>query len=88
MWTGACPPTTSGTSCRPDASAANDGNHASSDNKTVTKQCDVCHTVIAEVMSGAPVCGSAAGIQFKHPVDIGDVTQVNCSDCRSGGIGP
>jgi hypothetical protein len=65
-----------------------DGNHTSSDNKVVSKQCDVCHTVIAEVMSGQPVYGSAAGIPFKHPVDIGDITQVNCSDCHNGGIGP
>jgi hypothetical protein len=65
-----------------------DGNHTSSDNKVVSKQCDVCHTVIAEVMSGQAVYGSAAGIPFKHPVDIGDITQVNCSDCHNGGIGP
>ena len=65
-----------------------DGNHVSPENKTVTKQCDVCHTVIGEEMSGQPVIGSAAGIAFKHPVDIGDVTQVNCSDCHNGGIGP
>ena len=65
-----------------------DGNHASTDNKVVSKQCDVCHTVIGEEMSGQPVIGSAQGMQFKHPVDIGDITQVNCSDCHNGGIGP
>ena len=25
---------------------------------------------------------------FKHPVDIGDLSAVNCSDCHSGGVGP
>ena len=25
---------------------------------------------------------------FKHPVDIGDLTAVNCADCHSGGVGP
>jgi hypothetical protein len=25
---------------------------------------------------------------FKHPVDLGDMTAVNCSDCHSGGVGP
>ena len=65
-----------------------DGNHVSPENKVVTKQCDVCHTVLSEVMSGTPVYGSAAGIPFKHPVDLGDMTQVNCSDCHNGGIGP
>ena len=65
-----------------------DDNHASSDNKVVTKNCDTCHTVIAEIMSGQPVYGSAQGIPFKHPVDIGDITQVNCADCHNGGVGP
>src|ERR1041384_4271980 len=51
-----------------------DGNHVSPENKVVTKQCDVCHTVLSEVMSGTPVYGSAAGIPFKHPVDLGDMT--------------
>jgi hypothetical protein len=65
-----------------------DGNHVSSDGKAVSKQCDVCHTVIAEVMSGQPVYGSTQGIGFKRPVDIGDVSQVNCADCHTGGVGP
>jgi hypothetical protein len=25
---------------------------------------------------------------FQHPVDLGDLTQVNCSDCHTGGVGP
>jgi hypothetical protein len=25
---------------------------------------------------------------FQHPVDIGDLTQVNCADCHTGGNGP
>jgi hypothetical protein len=25
---------------------------------------------------------------FQHPVDIGDMTQVNCADCHTGGTGP
>jgi hypothetical protein len=25
---------------------------------------------------------------FQHPVDIGDLTQVNCADCHTGGVGP
>jgi len=65
-----------------------DDSHVSSDGQVVTKRCDVCHTVIAEVMSGSPVYGSTQGIPFKHPVDIGDLSQVTCSDCHTGGVGP
>jgi acyl-CoA hydrolase len=44
--------------------------------------------VIAEVESGQPVYGSTQGMQFKHPVDLGDMTAVNCADCHTGGVGP
>ena len=65
-----------------------DGNHVSADGKVVPKDCNTCHTVLAELESGQPVIGSAQGIPFKHPVDLGDMTQVNCSDCHSGGVSP
>ena len=39
-------------------------------------------------MSGSPAYGSTQGIPFKHPVDIGDLSQVSCSDCHNGGVGP
>jgi hypothetical protein len=28
------------------------------------------------------------GTDFKHPVDLGDLTAVNCSDCHTGGVSP
>ncbi|MGZ4811774.1 MAG: NapC/NirT family cytochrome c [Terriglobales bacterium] len=65
-----------------------DGNHASSDGATITKNCNTCHSVIAELESGQPVYGSTQGMQFKHPVDLGDMTAVNCADCHTGGVGP
>lgn len=65
-----------------------DGNHSSKDGKTITKDCNVCHTVLAQEEGGVPVMGSSAGINFKHPVDLGDMTAVNCSDCHNGGVGP
>ena len=65
-----------------------DGNHVSADGKAVNKNCDTCHTVIAELESGQAVYGSTQGMAFKHPVDLGDMTAVNCADCHSGGVGP
>ena len=66
-----------------------DGDHVSAgDGKALTKNCDTCHTVIAEVESGQPVYGSTQGMAFKHPVDLGDMTAVNCADCHTGGVGP
>jgi len=66
-----------------------DGQHVSADGKVVSKDCTQCHTVMsqaegAETASAAP----AAVPTFKHPVDIGDLTQVSCADCHTGGTGP
>jgi hypothetical protein len=65
-----------------------DGNHTSKDGKTITKDCNVCHTLLAQEEGGVPLLGSSSGITFKHPVDLGDMTAVNCSDCHNGGVGP
>ena len=64
-----------------------DGNHVSKDGKTISKDCNSCHTVIEQQESGTQV--AALPVQpFKHPVDLGDMTAVNCSDCHNGGVGP
>lgn len=65
-----------------------DGNHVSKDGKAITKDCNSCHTLLSEELGSQPVMGSAEGIKFQHPVDIGDLSQVNCSDCHNGGVGP
>jgi hypothetical protein len=65
-----------------------DGQHVSADGRVIPKACDTCHTVLAEVQSGAAFISHEQGIPFQHPVDIGDLTQVTCSDCHTGGVGP
>jgi nitrate/TMAO reductase-like tetraheme cytochrome c subunit len=64
-----------------------DGQHVSADGKVISKDCDTCHTVLSEQEgNAAPV--TSEGMPFKHPVDLGDMTAVNCSDCHTGGVGP
>ncbi len=65
-----------------------DGQHVSADGKVVGKDCNSCHTVLSEAVSGVPLMDNEHGVPFQHPVDIGDLTQVNCSDCHTGGTGP
>jgi nitrate/TMAO reductase-like tetraheme cytochrome c subunit len=65
-----------------------DGQHVNSEGKAISKDCRTCHEVIGELESGVPVYGSTQGIPFKHPIDLGDMTQVNCADCHTGGVGP
>jgi nitrate/TMAO reductase-like tetraheme cytochrome c subunit len=65
-----------------------DGNHVSKDGRTISKDCDSCHTMLAQQEGVKSLVASTAGVPFKHPVDLGDLTAVNCSDCHSGGVGP
>jgi nitrate/TMAO reductase-like tetraheme cytochrome c subunit len=64
-----------------------DGQHVSSDGKVVSKDCNQCHTLMSESEGVASATPEAAPT-FKHPVDIGDLTQVSCADCHTGGTGP
>jgi nitrate/TMAO reductase-like tetraheme cytochrome c subunit len=64
-----------------------DGQHVSADGRVVRKDCDICHTILEE-QEGTVKAASAYGVSFKHPIDLGDLTQVSCTDCHSGGVGP
>ncbi len=61
-----------------------DGEHFSADGKVIPKDCNTCHSVLAESETQLPVTASAPSVGFKHPVDIGDLSQVTCSDCHTG----
>jgi nitrate/TMAO reductase-like tetraheme cytochrome c subunit len=68
-----------------------DGQHVSSDGKVVSKECNQCHTLMSQTDAGTAIATSApppVAPTFQHPVDIGDLTQVTCSDCHTGGTGP
>jgi nitrate/TMAO reductase-like tetraheme cytochrome c subunit len=64
-----------------------DGNHVSKDGKVISKDCNSCHTVLEQV-EGTTQVAQMPTQPFKHPVDIGDLKNVNCSDCHNGGVGP
>ena len=53
-----------------------DDQHVSKDGKRISKECILCHTVLADSSSPAA---------FQHPVDLGDLRGVNCADCHTGG---
>jgi len=64
-----------------------DGQHVSTDGKVISKECNTCHTVLQQQESGVSIMAEQK-LEFKHPVDLGDLTQVSCSDCHTGGAGP
>jgi nitrate/TMAO reductase-like tetraheme cytochrome c subunit len=65
-----------------------DGNHTSKDGKVITKECNSCHTVLGQEEGILPSAVTTTAMTFKHPVELGDLTAVNCSDCHNGGVGP
>ena len=64
-----------------------DGNHVSKDGKVISKDCNSCHTLLDQE-EGSSHLAQLQTQSFKHPVDIGDLTAVNCADCHTGGVGP
>jgi hypothetical protein len=65
-----------------------DGQHVSPEGKVIPKDCTICHTILAQIESGVPLMKHEVGVSFQHPVDIGDLAQVTCSDCHTGGANP
>ena len=64
-----------------------DGQHVSATGKVVSKDCNICHTVMGQEEGGVSIA-STPKLDFKHPVELGDISQVTCSDCHTGGVGP
>lgn len=64
-----------------------DGQHASPEGTVVSKDCNICHTLMAQQEGGISIAADPK-LSFQHPVDLGDLSQVNCSDCHNGGTGP
>jgi len=64
-----------------------DGQHVSPDGRVISRDCNQCHTMMSET-NGATNVAAAPVQNFQHPVDIGDLTQVSCADCHTGGTGP
>jgi hypothetical protein len=62
-----------------------DGKHVSDDGKILSKDCNVCHTILAQEFENKSIEFSLQGVEYKHPVDIGDEWRnVDCSSCHAG----
>ena len=64
-----------------------DGQHVSAQGKAISKDCNICHTLMGQEEGGVSMA-AVPQLSFQHPVDLGDLTQVNCSDCHTGGAAP
>ena len=64
-----------------------DGDHVSADGKVVRKDCNLCHTVLDQQQGAASLMMNKPGA-FQHPVDLGDLKAITCTDCHTGGVSP
>lgn len=61
-----------------------DGKHVTDDGKVLSRDCNVCHTILAQKFEKEGLRLSLEGVAYKHPVDIGDAwKEMNCSDCHN-----
>ncbi len=61
-----------------------DGKHVSEDGKVLSKDCNTCHTILAQQFERDTLRLSLGGIEYRHPVDVGDAwKEMNCSDCHN-----
>ena len=59
-----------------------DGQHTSDTGEVIRNDCNICHTVLDQV-----VRGNAVQVQngaFQHPVELGDLKKYNCTHCHTG----
>jgi hypothetical protein len=57
----------------------------SEDGKTITKDCNLCHTIVGQGNPGTlQVSNIRESLEFQHPVDVGTAwKEANCSECHS-----
>ncbi|WP_337866015.1 NapC/NirT family cytochrome c [Ignavibacterium sp.] len=60
-----------------------DGKHVSDDGKVISNDCNSCHIIISQTLNDGTVKTSLDGLEFKHPVDLGEsLSQHLCTDCH------
>ncbi|MFC1556205.1 cytochrome C, partial [candidate division KSB1 bacterium] len=59
-----------------------DGAHVSESGKTITNECNACHTIVEQ--SEMVAVNRRQGLEFKHPIDIGEAWKdMACYECHS-----
>ena len=62
-----------------------DGEHVSESGKRISKDCNICHTILAQGPGRELAEYASSGLEFKHPEDIGDDWKTaRCDTCHTG----
>src|SRR5437868_3882264 len=59
-----------------------DGKHKTKTGKVIREDCNICHTVLDQI-EGVKTIAVKNG-SFQHPIDLGDLTGMKCTDCHTG----
>jgi hypothetical protein len=79
-------PNNIGHSIFPGCYRCHDGKHVSDTGKAISHDCNSCHTIIAQGPDSKSGTINIGGLEFVHPVDIGDMwKETNCTECHTGG---
>ncbi|HMK38543.1 MAG TPA: NapC/NirT family cytochrome c, partial [Bacteroidota bacterium] len=61
-----------------------DGKHVSDSGVVLSRDCNMCHTILAQQFEQDSLRLSLGGIEYRHPVDIGDAwKESNCNECHN-----
>lgn len=60
------------------------GNHESESGKVISRDCNLCHTILAQgFKDDYQTTSIESSLEFKHPVDMGEAwKEMACSDCH------
>ena len=62
-----------------------DGKHVSDSGKRISKDCTICHTILAQGPGKVLAEFTSTGLPFKHPEDVGDDWKTErCDTCHTG----
>jgi nitrate/TMAO reductase-like tetraheme cytochrome c subunit len=62
-----------------------DGNHVTDEGEVLTRDCNTCHTIVAQERKDGEVFMSLDSVDYVHPEDIDEEWKVtNCSECHEG----
>ncbi len=61
-----------------------DGKHVNEKGKVLSRDCNVCHSLLAQRSEDDPQELSLAGLEYRHPVDVDKAwKEMNCYDCHN-----
>jgi hypothetical protein len=62
-----------------------DGNHETEDGEVLSRDCNVCHTIVAQERKDGAKFVSLDAVDYVHPEDIDEEwKETNCSECHEG----